>query len=388
MSAEIRRLDDKRTWALDLRERIVALETKLAVASARRAGPRQDMEHTAVARRRKAARRSRRDWRAAWPAWVRTGIEIGAVVAAALLAVVAVLGRVADRMVAAGPWTRLVAVAALVLGLGIATAAALRAWLALRRPLAASAAALPAALGLGIAAGAIWAAVQPGFRHDLARLRFWLGGSAEAQRTTLAHQVYAAYRRAAPTDLRVVLERARLYEPTVLEAAAAFGVDGEVLMGIGSAESAFDPRDSRDGGRGLFQITAPPDAAVAAARARLGADRLDLQNQRHNAFVAAATFRHYLEQMRGDLVLALVAYNIGPRNGGLRAIVEQYGARDFVTIQPYLQTAPRDYPIRVLAAALAYRLWRREGNLPRYEEGANALRIQSVGIPGLDGAVS
>ena len=304
-------------------------------------------------------------------------------IAVALLGVVGVLGRVADRMVAAGPRTRLVAVAVLVLGLGVVCASALRAWVALRRRLATRAAVLPAMIGLGMAGGAIWAATRPAFQADVARLRLWLGGSVEAQRTTLAHQVYAAYRRAEPAELRVVLERARAYEPTVLEAAAAFGVDGEVMMGIGSAESAFNPRDSRDGGRGLFQITTPPDAAVAAARTRLKADRLDLQNQRHNAFVAAATLRHYLEQMRGDLVLALVAYNIGPQNGGLRAIVEQYGARDFVTIQPYLQSLPRDYPIRVLSAALAYRLWRTEGSLPRYEEGTNALRIQSVGIPGL-----
>jgi hypothetical protein len=61
----------------------------------------------------------------------------------------------------------------------------------------------------------------------------------------------------------------------------------------------------------------------------------------------------------------------------------QYGARDFVTIQPYLQNLPRDYPIRVLTAALAYRLWRMEGTLPHYEEGRNATRIQNVGIPGL-----
>jgi HAMP domain-containing protein len=31
LGSEIRRVDDKLTWALDLRERIVALETKLAV---------------------------------------------------------------------------------------------------------------------------------------------------------------------------------------------------------------------------------------------------------------------------------------------------------------------------------------------------------------------
>jgi hypothetical protein len=48
--------------------------------------------------------------------------------------------------------------------------------------------------------------------------------------------------------------------------------------------------------------------------------------------------------MHGDLFLGLLAYNIGPRNGGLRAIMTQYGAHDFVTIQPYLQLLPRDYP--------------------------------------------
>src|SRR5581483_5047676 len=57
-------------------------------------------------------------------------------------------------------------------------------------------------------------------------------------------------------------------EPTVHEAAAAFAVDPEVLMGVGAAESAFYPRDSPDGGRGLFQITAPPAAAPRCRAAR------------------------------------------------------------------------------------------------------------------------
>ena len=63
--------------------------------------------------------------------------------------------------------------------------------------------------------------------------------------------------------------------------------------------------------------------------------------------------------------------------------MKQYGARDFVTIQPYLQNLPRDYPIRVLSAALGFRVWRTEGRLPRYEQGDNARRIQQIGIPGL-----
>ena len=154
-------------------------------------------------------------------------------------------------------------------------------------------------------------------------------------------------------------------------------------MGVAAAESAFYPRDSRDGGRGLFQITAPPADAVARVRGRLGVKELDALNQRHNAFLAAATLRLYLDEMSGDLFLGLLAYNIGPRNGGLQTAMRQYGARDFATVQPYLQNLPRDYPIRVLSAALAYRLWRRDGRLPRYEEGDNAVRVQQVGIPGL-----
>jgi hypothetical protein len=64
--------------------------------------------------------------------------------------------------------------------------------------------------------------------------------------------------------------------------------------------------------------------------------------------------------------------------------MKQYGARDFTTIQPYLQNLPREYPIRVLSAALAYRVWRTEGRLARYEKEDNAKRIQRIGIPGID----
>jgi len=228
-----------------------------------------------------------------------------------------------------------------------------------------------------------WFAAGAGFQHDLASLRALVGGRAESQRLTIAHQVYAAYRRSDLDGLARVFERARVYEPTVYEAAHAFGVDAEILMGVGVTESAFYPRDSADGGRGLFQITAPPASAVTEVKRKLGVAQLDPLNQRHNAFLAAATLARYLSDMRGDPFLGLLAYNIGPKNGGLVAIMQQYGARDFVTIQPYLHTLPRDYPIRVLSAALAYRLWHLDGRLPRYEDGNNALDVQRVGIPGL-----
>lgn len=302
----------------------------------------------------------------------------------ALVAVLGALGAVAGRVAGPGLWGNLLPFAGAVLALGLAAALALRGWLAARRWLAGrspGAAAVVAALG---AAAALAATTQPAFQARVADLRRVVGGTKEAERASIAHQVFAAYRRADHAALLRMLERAQVFEATVLEAAAAFGVDAEIMIGIGATESAFYPRDSADGGRGLFQITAPPAGAVTAVRDRLGVRDLDPLNQRHNALLAAATLRRYLDEMHGDVFLALLAYNIGPRNGGLRTAMDQYGARDFVTVQPYLQNLPRDYPIRVLSAALAYRLWRREGRLPRYEEGDNARRIQQTGVPGLD----
>jgi len=166
-------------------------------------------------------------------------------------------------------------------------------------------------------------------------------------------------------------------------AAKTFSVDVHLLQGIAATESSFVPRTSQDGGRGLFQITAVPKWIMQQASERLAVKPLDLNNPRHNAFVAAATLKHYLAEMQNDLFLGLLAYNIGPKNGGLRFIMQQYGASDFVSMQPYLQQLPRDYPIRVLSYALAFKLWRQDGKLMAYHEGNNAMHIQGLGIPGL-----
>lgn len=329
--------------------------------------------------RRRKRRRPRR-----WVGWTCTTVEVMSLLAAVVIGELALLGSGVEWLSGAKAWPRLPLFAGMVLGFGLSTALLFWLWLHLRGWLKPFGAWWPAVVALVAAGGAGWLASAPQFGHAVTNVRTLVGGSAEAERVAIAHQVYAAYRRTDLEQMLRVLERARVYEPTVHEAAAAFAVDPEVLMGVGAAESAFYPRDSADGGRGLFQITAPPAPASAEARAKLSIDRLDPLNQRHNAFVAAATLHHYLQEMQGDLFLGLLAYNIGPRNGGLRSIMRQYGAHDFITIQPYLQHLPRDYPVRVLCAALAYRLWRHQGRLPHYEEGSNALRVQNVGIPGLE----
>jgi hypothetical protein len=312
-------------------------------------------------------------------------VEAAALATAGIVGALVALGVLAGRAPRPSGPLGLVVIGVAVVALAAALALCGWLWWQFRRRALRFWTTLPALCAGIAAAAAVWTARQPGVERQMVNLKEVVEGAAEAERATVAHQVYAAYRRADLEQVAIVLERARVFEGTIYEASGVFAVDPEVLVGIGCAESGFYPRDSADGGRGVFQVTVAPAIATTQARERLKVTKLDPLNQRHNAFVAAATLRRYLDEMRGDLFLGLLAYNIGPRNGGLRSIMEQYGARDFVTIQPYLQRLPRDYPIRVLSAALAYRLWRAEGRLPRYEEGDNARRIQMAGIPGLSG---
>ena len=310
-------------------------------------------------------------------------LEITALTAVALVAVIVVLGQATARFAGVDLWANLIPFAGVVLILAMAIFVACRLWLILRRPAAMNIACLPALLASALALGVGWLALGDGFRENLSHLRSLVGGVQQAETTTLSHQVFASYRRTDLPQMQILLERGKSFESIIQEAANTYQVDAEVLMGVGAVESSFLPRDSKDGGRGLFQITAPPKAAVEQVSKLLGVRSPDWRNSRHNALIAAATWRHYLKEMNGDLFLSLLAYNIGPKNGGLLSIMRQYGAKDFVTIQPYLQNLPRDYPIRVLTAALAYRLYRTDGSLPRYEEEGNAKRIQAIGIPGL-----
>jgi len=241
---------------------------------------------------------------------------------------------------------------------------------------------LPAVLAFGISVGMIWFVFHDGYQQVFTDLRSLVGGKQQAERMTLEHQVYAAYRRHSQAMLQKMIDRSAIYNPDIKEASKVFGVDVHILQGLAAAESSFNPRPSYDGGQGLFQITAVPKHILKESGQRLDVENIDVSNSRHNTFIAAATLKHYLAEMNGDLFLGLLAYNIGPRNGGLRFIMQQYGANDFITMQPYLKELPRDYPIRVLSYALAFKLWQQEGKLLAYQEGDNASYIQRVGIPG------
>lgn len=314
---------------------------------------------------------------------VWTSLEVFGLVATTATGIVVLLGHAAARFSGTGFFSHLLPFTLGVLGLILTGVLLLLGWLWLRRWLRQKKIFLPAIVALTLAMIVGIMTLRGDFFFAFNQFRILVGGREEAGRVTLAHQVFAAYRRLDTAQLQQLIDRSKPFSPEIDDAARAFELDPDLLHGIAATESSFLPRDSKDGGKGLFQITQIPEAAMQAAAGRLGVARPLVENHRHNGYLAAATLAHYLAQMRSDLFLGLLAYNIGPKNGGLRFIMQQYGATDFVTIQPYLQQLPRDYPIRVLGNALAFRLHRTLGTLPAYEEGLNAVRIQQIGIPGL-----
>lgn len=311
-------------------------------------------------------------------------LEILALNITLLVAVMILLGYAAKRFAGTGFFSNLLPFAIGILGFIVAAALLLIGWWKLRARCNGNTPWLSSALALLLASAAGWCVAQDNFSQAFGYFRTLVGATEEAERLTIAHQVYASYRRSTPAQLQTLIDRAAEFAPDIQAAVDAFGIDRDLLYGVAAAESSFLPRTGKDGGQGLFQITKVPLIVTERVKDMLGIAALNLIDPKHNAFLAAATMQYYLDEMHGDLFLGLLAYNIGPANGGLRFIMQQYGAKDFVTIQPYLQTLPRDYPIRVLSYALAFRLWRLEGKLPAYEEGGNAAHIQNVGIPGLD----
>ncbi len=313
--------------------------------------------------------------------WI--SLELLGLAIMAVSAIVVMLGYSANWFSGTRFFTSLLPFAIGILLLIVVVTGLLIGWWKLRKWLHGRALLLPPVLAVSLALIIGWFFMQDQFSEARGHFRTLVGGKQEAGRVTLAHQVYAAYRRYDSAQLLLLMQRAQTYHPDIKDAAREFDIDPDLLQGIAAAESSFLPRNSADGGRGLFQITKVPKAVVEQAGKHLAEHQLSLLNPRHNTFLAAATLKYYLAQMNDDLFLGLLAYNIGPANGGLKFIMQQYGATDFFTIQPYLQQLPRDYPIRVLSYSLAFRLWQKEGKLLAYEEGKNARHIQNIGIPGL-----
>ena len=302
---------------------------------------------------------------------------------AGLTLIIFLLGSIAGKFSGTSLYANLLPFAAAVLLLAICASLLVIGWRKARAFLLGKSPYLPAATALICVIVAAYAISQDSYDDVFIHYRTLVGGKEEAERITLSHQVYAAYRRLDRSQMLKTLDRALVYRPIIEEAAKTYKLDPNLLHGLIVTESSYLPRESADGGIGLMQITKIPQDVTVKVNKLFPPEQRHLTNPRYNVFAGAATLKHYLAEMKDDLFLGLLAYNIGPANGGLRSIMQQYGATDFITIQPYLQHLPRDYPIRVLSYALAFLIDEREGELLPYEKADNARRIQKLAIPGL-----
>jgi soluble lytic murein transglycosylase len=145
------------------------------------------------------------------------------------------------------------------------------------------------------------------------------------------------------------------HEDIIRQQAAAKHLDPALLAGVIYAESKFRDQTSSAGAKGLMQLT--PDTARYIAHLSGGTafQLADLSTPQVNISYGAFYLRYLIDRYRGDLALALAAYNGGEGNVD-RWIHE---GRSRVRDIPFPET--RAYVRRVLDARGAYaRTYKRE----------------------------
>ena len=166
-----------------------------------------------------------------------------------------------------------------------------------------------------------------------------------------------------------------------------------IMVGKGIKESSLNPQSiSKDGGKGLYMITGSHPIVFEEAEKILH-HKPNLFKARDNALVACLMLRNNLWAFKGNLGIAILAFNIGPNNQGLRFVIEKYVGKPIdkvhiTEVAPYLQeinkkfhVGPKTYVEEVLAGAAAYKCYKTYGMVLPYQK--NFKKIQALGIPGV-----
>ncbi len=104
----------------------------------------------------------------------------------------------------------------------------------------------------------------------------------------------------------LVKKSGRLFHPIIIEAAGEYQVEPALIKAIIMAESGYNPLAvSKRGAVGLMQLM--PETAEA-----LGVE--DVFDPEHNINGGVKYFRQLLAKFKGDVKLALAAYNAGTTN--------------------------------------------------------------------------
>ena len=154
---------------------------------------------------------------------------------------------------------------------------------------------------------------------------------------------------------REVQQHPRRFPEAFGRAAAANGLDEELLLAVARQESRFTPAvSSAVGAVGLMQLMPETAAELAGAPQTIAA----LQDPAHNAGLGARYLQQLLQHWQGDPVLAVASYNAGPGavQSWLNASAPNVQREPELWIEaiPYPET--RLYAKKVLGNAWTYRL--------------------------------
>ena len=160
----------------------------------------------------------------------------------------------------------------------------------------------------------------------------------------------------APAD-RLMRVYPRAYAPTVERAAAAHELDPAIIWAVMHTESAFHPYVvSGAGARGLMQVMPRTGLLIARALGKPGFDPDTLFDTELSIDYGAWYLRELIDKFRGQLVIALAAYNGGPRAVERWLDAKAHSAPEvdeFIEEVPWTQS--REYAKKVLAKIAVYR---------------------------------
>lgn len=126
------------------------------------------------------------------------------------------------------------------------------------------------------------------------------------------------------------------YLESIKQAGERFGVDPRLVGAVIGAESAGNKSAvSPKGAQGLMQLM--PETGREVAK-RIGLDSFNPNNPEHNILVGTAYLGEQLKKYKGDVGLALAAYNAGPG-----AVDKHKGIPPFKETQAYVPKILQDY---------------------------------------------
>lgn len=126
------------------------------------------------------------------------------------------------------------------------------------------------------------------------------------------------------------------YLESIKQAGERFGVDPRLVGAVIGSESAGNKSAvSPKGAQGLMQLM--PDTGREVAK-RIGLNNFNPDNPEHNILVGTAYLGEQLKKYKGDVSLALAAYNAGPG-----AVDKHKGIPPFAETQAYVPKILKDY---------------------------------------------